>query len=527
MTKSTASSDGPSPDEPALIGKWVNRLTRVTGKREQVKCLTMLARHVRSETGRLAVLEQLARREPNGARLALMFLSRLPERLPATLISQVIPLLQDDRISSTIRITAAGLCLEAVPDRAAHVQPILSAITHGLPRTQILERLIRLQKRVQNCQTLDQTIEQTEQQIHYRCSSCKRSFPRRQFIQHLWVQHRLTFQRGRILEPQPIVEQAINAASQSGAVDDLDRAFALSRMYYPDVPIYQVLQAIAARSPADPSQLDRLREVAAAQAAGLCPICLTALPDPIPRLPPPLSLSAHRLAGDGYAVEVMMRNGVRSITIRTPTEEWFPSQSFSRWPGRTIGAMVATFILVIAIFFTLVIPGDSWALWVVACGMVGWAWLGYAAARWLVPALPEARAEAVRLAWEKFVPGIGRRPPAVRFLIRLCRSSLGEGHVRERVAVVGEMVEQAAILADKGPLYLQFLAAVRVLQVYDAAVLGRDRVSGLAALFEPIFRGEISPIFAEAVAELLLDPPGLLRHGERGRLAVLLLHSAF
>lgn len=539
MVKSPASAEPPEPHDPATIAEWVRRIAGNPDRRKRARLLTVLVRRTPTESDRVTAFQLLSRIATDGPRLALVYLSRLPGSLPPSLIALAVPLFGEEAVSSTARIAAAGRCLDAVADRSASVGPILTALTGGLSRIRVLERLIRLQSRVKSCQTLDKTINTTERKVQYPCMMCRKTFTRRQYIQHLWVQHRLTYQRGKRVEPQPFVEQAINAATRATTLaatntvtqaDDpsaLDMAFAVSRLYYPDVPIHQVLQAILARSPADPAQLGRLLELAAEQQAGLCPVCLTTLPDRIPPLPPPLSLAGGRLAGDGYAVDIQTSRGTRSATIQTRTGEQLPAPVFPRWSGRILGLLIAFPLLLLAGVLAVLLPGDSRSLWIGTLGCVAAAWLGYFAARGLRQALPDPNTEAVRLAWETLVPGIGRRLPAVRFLIRLCRASLGEGDIPARAPTVWEMVEQSAILADKGGVYLQFLAAIRVLQVYDAAVQGRDRVSGLASLLDPFFQGEIAPIYAEATAESLLDPPGLLRNGERGRLAVLLLHSAF
>ena len=107
------------------------------------------------------------------------------------------------------------------------------------------------------------------------------------------------------------------------------------------------------------------------------------------------------------------------------------------------------------------------------------------------------------MAWSELIPGIGRQPPAVRYLIRLCRASLTAGDPSARVEAVAELVEQSAVLANKGGVYVQLIAAARVLQVFDATVPGRERAARLASVFDPFLRGEADPPFAEAVAEMV------------------------
>src|SRR5207248_1683517 len=133
---------------------------------------------------------------------------------------------------------------------------------------------------------------------------------------------------------------------------------------------------------------------------------------------------------------------------------------------------------------------------------------------------------ALDAAWREIAPRVGRSAAAVHLLTRLCRTSIGRGTPFERTEAVWELVEHAAVLAEKGGIYLQLLAAARALQAHDAAKFGRDWVHGLVEMFEPFFRGELPGAYAEAAAEVLL---GAEAFGDReaARLRVLLATAGF
>jgi hypothetical protein len=121
---------------------------------------------------------------------------------------------------------------------------------------------------------------------------------------------------------------------------------------------------------------------------------------------------------------------------------------------------------------------------------------------------------------------VGRTAVAVRFLTRLCRVSLGARHAAERRNEVFELAQQAGVLGIKGGSYAQLHAAVRLLEVFDAAQLGREKMPALLELFTHFLRGDATLGYAEAASEMLLAP-GTLATGDVRRLGVLVIASAF
>jgi hypothetical protein len=154
------------------------------------------------------------------------------------------------------------------------------------------------------------------------------------------------------------------------------------------------------------------------------------------------------------------------------------------------------------------------------------AWMAYFLIRWLKSPLPDRSDRSVEVVWDSIVPGIGRSADAVRFLIRLCQRSIGNGRAAERAAELIQLVEHATVLARKGGPFVQLLAVARLLQVHDQSRQGRDRIGGLIAALEPVLRGELPLAYAEAASEFILTSD-FITPGDQRRLGVTLLETAF
>lgn len=452
-----------------------------------------------------------------GPQLALEFVARLPDGVPLDLVAVAVPHLAAD-LSVALRLAAAGKLLSTVPDEPKAVAAVVAPLTAGLSPTRELERLTQLQNRVAKCEALDRMVAAAEARTVLQCPGCSAKLTRPKLIAHLWDRHRLTFAHGRAADPREEVDAVITAAATSPDPAAIDHAFLLSRHYYPDTPPRMAFQALAARGNPDPTQTDRLLIRAADDRAGVCPVCLSAVPDPLPELPPPADVSLGRVAADGFVVAVGDEPLGRVVTLDTPNGPVPPPPLDARMPPRLYAVLWAVPVLAFAaastIVFARVVPP-------VLVGVAGAAlgWVVYSVVLSRRPPLPDRTDTAVNLAWSEFVPGIGRSPAAVRYLTRLCRASLKAGDPVARSKAVFELVEHGAVLADKGGEYAQLLAAARVLQVWDGGRLGREPVAGLVEVFEPFARGELPPAYVEGVAETLLDA-GVLNDGDMRRLGV-------
>jgi hypothetical protein len=505
----------------------VRRLAAARGRADQVRLIDALVAHTRDGAASLKAFQQLAAAKPNGPRLALEYVARMPEPIPPAILLFAAQALQDRGNPIAVRVAVAGKLLGSLPDTPQAVGPVVRSVTAGLSRSKTLQRMIDLQSRVARCLTLDWMVGASEKAVKLKCPKCRAKLRRPDFIRHLWFKHRLLFDRGVAVDPRSEVEKAVAAAATATDPAAVDRAFAVSPHVYPESTPVQVLQAVASRQAVAGFPIpDTLTRAAADRSAGLCPACLNPVPDPLPPVPPPLALGGGRLAGDGYTVEVTDRPTGRTVTVTTPKGPAADPPAARRFDPRPFAVMVAAPVLVLGLLTAVLLPSRLAPPFLVAVGAAVSAWLLYLAARFTRRPLPDSDTVAVDAAWEVIVPEVRGTKAAARWLTRLCRASCGRGSGAERVKQVYDLTEAAAVWADKGGPYLPLFAAVRVLAACDGAALGKDKVGGLLGVFEPFFLGELPAAYAEAAAEIV-HTDHLLVEADARRFAVLLLAAAF
>ncbi len=497
----------------------VRAVLGATDRLAQSKLVADLAKEYHLSRDVLGVFNRLAA-AAGGHRLALLFVERMPAPIPSGLLLLAAPLLQARDASPHLRVAVAGRLIGTLPDRPESIGPIVRALTAGLGKTRTLERLIQLQSRVEKSETLDKLVADADKSTRLRCPKCTARLSRAALIRHLWKEHRLVYERGGAREPGPIVEQAVADFGQSREPAALDRVYAVTERMYDGVEPKQVHQAILTRLGAAASDPASLAKAAGEESCGLCPTCYVALPPGIPPAPAPLVLAGGRLVGEGYAVEAAKRK----IAIA------FPDGSVDRLPdpsdrsnAREFAAKVGAGLAGGALLLAGLLPNKPLLPTVgVALAAIG----AYAGLLFRERRVPKPDQRVLAAAWADLAPSVGRSPRAVRFLARLCRASYGLGEPESRSKPLWELVEHAAVLAEKGVAQTQLFAAARLLQAHDSARIGKEWLNQLLGVFEPFLRGEVGPAYAETVAEILLDGDRL---GERdaARLRILLPAAAY
>ncbi len=470
-----------------------------SGPGERPRLLRQLARSGDPQTAFVALAA-------GGPQLRLEFLARLTEPVPPTVVRSAIPLLSFDAVALSVRLAAAGKLLSGLSDPAV-VSGLIQQLVAGLSDSDRLARLLELQRRVDRCEPLDQLIQNAESERRHLCPRCQTVFSRPDLIAHLWHEHRLVYSNGRPADPRPMVEAAIAASGDDPTGEMLDAAYLLSQHVYPDAAPALVFQALA-RGIADPTQTDRLLERATASHCGVCPVCLSAVPDPLPPLPPPADVGYGRVSADGFTAAVTDTATGRVIELTTPAGPREPPDSL-RLPPPMAATLYALPVFGVGLLVTLVMPGRLVHPLAMAGLMSVAGWLTYVLIRSNRRELPDINDAAVTLTWRELVPGIGRSPAAVRFLTRLCRGSIGFGDPVPRAGRVHELAEQSAVLDRKGESYSQLAAAAAVLRASDAVRMGREPVATLVEVFRPFAQGRASVAFAEAGAEIILADLGL------------------
>lgn len=503
------------------LGDLADRALAASTPAERVSLVAQLARGTRTAEQIAAVAEWcLAPGPPAGRRVFLEWVARVRGPIPESVLALIKPLLSDRKIPPSVRVSAAARVLRSVPDRLEAVRPVTRALTARLSPARGLERLRQLQHQIETCDTLDTLIERREQRVKMDCPRCGLRLPRVAMVKHLWHEHALFLEQGKVRSPRRVLEAVEAALAASRDTTLLDRASVLANP--------QAMRAWVAASDPPADDTAALREMAAEHDAGLCPACLTELPRAVAPFPLPLVLADGRLAGDGYTVEVGGAEWLRTLAISGPRHVIRSGADRRRGVGpRGAAALAALPLVLAAVLAAALIPVRLIRPFPVVGCVVLFAFVTYGLVWLLRKPLPPPDARAIDAAWSVLARRFLGRDGSPRFLTRLCRTSYGIGNPVERVGVVNLTLERAASEAKESDEWMQLLAAARVLQIEDAARLGRDRVAGIAALAAATFRGELSTDYAEAVAECVLNRTPAPEAGDRARLRVLLLAAAF
>jgi len=513
----------PTPPLDALV-----RIAVTAGVRaDQLRAVDDLIARTYPTPQTVAAFNLLRTSGPDGTKRAMEFVARMPEPIPPALLLLAAQALQIRTTPIQLRLAVAGKLLASVPDTPQSVGPIVRSVTAGMSKSRTLERMIQLQSRVETCRVLDDMVWTGERRVMWKCPKCAVKLHRREFIRHLWDDHRMRFDRGVAYDPRGAVETAVNEAAAGTSPEAVESAFAVTTFYFPEASLAQVLQGVASRQRLTGAAIPAaLTKAATDRNAGLCPSCLTAIPEPIPPLPPPLALGGGRLAGDGYAVQVTDTALGQSATVATPDGAQAMGSAARQFSPRGYAVLVTAPLLLVVVLTVALMPSRLASPGWVAVVLSVLAWLLYWAVQSSRSPLASPDDRAVELAWETLAPGVGRSKKAVRFLTRLCRSSAGAGSTVDRVPKVWQWVEQAEVLAEKSAAHAQFLAAVQALQAFDGVTFGKDKLGGLAVAFGRFVRGAAGAVYAEAMAEFALTS-GQLTTGEMARLAILLTAESF
>jgi hypothetical protein len=455
-----------------------------------------LAAVTRTADAVTAVADRLLAGGGRGRRVFLEWVARLPVRLPAPLLDVVPPLLTDPSLPDDLRARAAARALRSTRDVKDYLPRFVSTLTTGVSPLVALARLRAVQSRLRRSAALDAVIARRERRLRLACPHCGTRMRRPELAAHLFAAHGLILDDGRARRPDTLAKHLRRHYAAARDTTVLDRAATLADP--------ASMRAWAARTGAAPTDLAPLADAARATGNGLCPRCLAEVTPSVDPLPAPLTLAGGRLAGDGYVVEVCGPDGLRTCTVATPAGVLRSGLDGRRAVGpRAAGVLAAAAVLLFGLGLR---APPAWAIPAAAAA--------YLVARVLRPPLPPPADRAVDRAWTTVVP---RVPVPDRFLVRLCRASVGRGDPEARA---GELAAVAG--ATDSP---EVRAAVAFLQADDAGAFGVDRVATVADLIATGLRDAESVAAAERVAELFLA--GAPTPVERARLRVLALDAAF
>jgi len=515
----------PDPTPPRLtLGELANRVLATADPAKRHGLVVQLARGARAADQLRAVADLFLAGGPAGRRAFLEWVGRLRGKVPAAVLAHVAPLLSDRTVPPAVRVLAAARVLRSSPDTAGAVRPVVRPLVAGLSGLRRLGRLRQLQHQTDKSRALDALIERRERRVRMDCPRCGVRLRRVAMVEHLWHEHGLLLDGGKVRDPRRVVAELRAAHAATGDPAALDRAALLAGP--------SDLRAWVA---ADPPAEDAAPLLAAAldRRAGLCPTCFGELAEPVAPLPPPLGLNRRRLSGDGYVVEVGGADGFRTRTIAVPGRVIESGRDRGGAVGpRGAATLAAGAVLAAAVVLALLVPPrlvNPVALVVrfvlAAAGVYG---IVYFRRR----PLPRPAESAVDGGWAVLARRLVDRPEAgdggaTRFLTRLCRASIGRGDPVVRVGVLNRVAERAAAGANESAPALELLAAATFLQVDDSARLGSDRAGGVAALAAAGFRDDLPFEYVGYVAECFLGRPPAADPADGDRLRVLLLAAAF
>jgi len=426
-------------------------------------------------------------------------------------LARVRSLLGSRSLPVSLRVLAAARAFASLPDTPEATLLVARPLVAGLSPLRKLERLRQVQHQLEDHHGLDALIERREARLKMDCPRCGRRFPRETMVRHLWHEHGLTLERGKVRSPRRTVRELKDEHAASRDTTVLDRTSLLAD----DAAI----RAWVAASDPGAEDVAPLREAAAERGCGLCPGCLAERPPAVPPLPAPLAVSATRLAGDGDAIQIHGGDWFLTLTA-TASHRLIHFAPETAIGTRGAATLAAGFILLIAGAIA-VFGSRAWAAPSVLLRFVLLAAASYALIRVLRPVRKRTDSRVVDAAWTHLVPKRLNGNHPGRWLARLCRTSLGLGSPESRASQLKE------ILATAEDDDVALLAAASVLQAGDRARLGHDRAAAIADLVRSGLRGERSTAFAERVAECFLESALNPGTPERARVRTLLLAAAF
>jgi predicted RNA-binding Zn-ribbon protein involved in translation (DUF1610 family) len=504
------------PSQRLTLRELATQVLATTDSDEQLRFIAELSRRSRTDEQIVAVANRFLGHGTSGRSPFLEWVSRVRGAVPATVLTRVTPLLSDETLSIPTRVAAAAKVLKSLPDTSEVVRPITHALTAGLSPLRALERLRQLQHQLEKSRSLDALIDRKEGRVKMDCPRCGVRLLRIEMLRHLWNDHALVLEHGKVRTLQWTVEELKAEHSQTHDTTILDRAATLAGP--------GGLRAWVARADLVAEDTAPLLATASERGAGLCPGCFGELP-PLAPLPPPLALANGHLAGDGYLVEVGGPDWLRTLTVAEPGLVIRSGPDLGRAMAPRGAASVIAGVLLLLAIGAAVVPHHSAPLLRWVFGIIIAATFAYLIVRIFRKPLPDRSERAVDAAWTILTQFIADRKGSTRYLTRLCRTSLGRGDPHVRVALLNRIIAWVRPMVEDNDLRL--LATALLLQVDDSSRLGRDRVNGVAALIATGLTGERPSQFGEYVAEAYLDRTPPPDPGERARLRILLLDAAF
>jgi hypothetical protein len=505
-------------------------LTQAATVSERSQALDRLLRAVRQDklTGRF--LRRLCESaEPDANRLALEVALRLAVPLDERLVEMLMPHLAKRPIPAVIRVRVCLNLLRSLAPTDERCVGVVESMRRGMSKSGGLRRFRRLREQLGPHPALDAVIADLEQALSHRCPRCQAQVNRVDLALHLWQEHGLVIDEGKIREPWALIDNWVKQFVRKGQAQQLEDALELAEQIDPIHGVSRVYRKLLANDPSDADALDYLRQQAKEQQATLCPRCYALVPTPQERQPTPLQLGRGRLQRGGYAVVVDESGLWTELILRLPGGLVYRgTEPLFTWSRR--GAMIACVgaLLLIAFHVALLVPaGQGWPLFptlvILLLAVVAGLTVDYRYRN-----TPSTDERAIDYAWTMLLPQLHQpqfSPSDAQFLAALALASRGHGHPAWRAETLAALLTQTRQAVRMGQAGVGELAALVQLHLHDLHRQGQDPIVPLAAEVWAALSGQMPLDYAQAV--LALGEAGWFDRGSKARLRVLLCAEAF
>lgn len=499
----------PPAEREAAIDQWAASLRAATNLSELV---TVLAAAVEPELRQLAL------------RLAVELPGRLTRPMPALLRR----LLADRTLPVGPQLLVTARLVREAVERGKRARPALRAFVTGLPKPQVVDRLVRLEQRTGPVRELVAMRRRYEKKIKTACPRCHVRLPRPEMVKHLWLQHRLIVVGRKLRKPWRLIHGWLDEYRRDGNPLWLERARTIAQNADPERGLLHLDRLLLIDRLDDSDARADLVGVAARKQASICPHCFALIPFPEEAAVAPLHVGPGSLEGHGYRIAVSEHGFFTSLRINAPGGYQFegrePHQVFTiHGASVLLAGPVVLLALLLALDFLL--TGRS-ALWPVVFLLLA-AVAVAAGARWLWRMPQPALDRAVDSAWALLVPRLhvnGYQLHDSQFLAGLALASAGRGQPRRRGDQLLRALEVTEQTVAAGTSVVTHLGALWRLAVEDAASGGVDPVTFAVAQAARSFEGKLPFAFAD---QLFTNWGPHASPGQRARLRVLLADRAF
>ena len=504
---------------------YLRRIGTAPGRAERAAAFDDLARAAEATGSVVPLLQKLLAGDANGLRFALEVAARLTPPLPSEVIGPLAALVERSRFPTRLRVTVAGKLIRSVHFQSPLVPRLIDALRKKVGNARAENRLRRLAALVPPLEPLAAALAEVEAGSTAACPRCAVRLDSDALVKHLWEQHRLLLEYGRVREPWDVVGDLIADYRRTNLADYLDRACDLAQALEPAGGLTRVHRLLLVAGSDDEEAHALLRADAAEKHGSLCPHCyaLVKLPPAVPATP--VLVGGGRVEGGGYRVELTDHYVFSRLTIDTPQARLAGGPE----PGHALTRRGAVFLFALPLLFMAALFAVMPRLFglppiVPVAGLLFTMLIAYLAVRTVWTDSRDPADRVVDHAWGRLVPRLTQGEvtrPAAAFVAGLSLASRPHGDAAARDEALGRAAD--VLGADRQTA--AYVTPVRLLRLTDAVVPGFDDLPPIADEVAQSFAGRLGLDHAEAVVkELRGDQTAATR---RARLRVLILAQAF